>query len=75
MLILFLLETYKNNNIIHKIKRVKQVQFCVALNIDQTRWKKASNYMIGSNTLLIKYQKEYYRALRNKYGLFDKMYS
>ena len=64
-----LLETYKNNKIIDKIKRVKQTQFCVALSTDQTRWKKADRYMFGSNTLLIKYQKEYYRALRNKYGL------
>jgi len=64
-----LLETYKNNKIIDKIKRVKQTQFCVALSTDQTRWKKADRYMLGSNTLLIKYQKEYYRALRNKYGL------
>ena len=64
-----LLETYKNNKIIDKIRRVKQIQFCVALSKDQTRWKKAERYMLGSNTLLIKYQKEYYRALRNKYGL------
>ena len=64
-----LLETYKNNKIINKIKRVKQTQFCVALSTDQTRWKKADRYMLGSNALLIKYQKEYYRALKNKYGL------
>jgi len=64
-----LLETYKNNNIIEKIQRVKQVQFCVSLLEDKTRWKKAYRYMLGSKTLLVKYQKEYYRALRNKYGL------
>jgi hypothetical protein len=64
-----LLETYKSNQIIDKIQRVKQTQFCVALSTDQTRWKKAERYMLGSNTLLVKYRKEYYRALRNKYGL------
>lgn len=63
-----LYEFFKKNGMINKIKRVKQVQFCVALSEDLTRWKKASHYMIGSNAIMIKYQKEYYRALRHKYG-------
>jgi hypothetical protein len=41
----------------------------VTQNNDISRWSSARGYMFGSNSLQIKYQKEYYAALKNKYGL------
>ena len=64
-----LYEFYKNNEIIKKIKFCKRVQFIVTKNNDKTRWSLARGYMFGSNSLQIKYQREYYVALKNKYGI------
>ena len=65
-----LTEYYKNINIFEQIKFCKRVQFIVAKRNESKRWSYTKGYMFNSNTLLIKYQKEYYRALRNKYGIF-----
>jgi hypothetical protein len=64
-----LYEFYKNNEIIKKIKFCKRVQFIVTQNNDKRRWSFARGYMFGSNYLQIKYQREYYAALKNKYGM------
>ena len=64
-----LIEYYKKNHLIKKIKFCKRVQFIVAKENESKRWSYTKGYMFKSNSLLIKYQKEYYTALRNKYGL------
>ena len=64
-----LIEYYKKNDLIKKIKFCKRVQFIVAKENESKRWSYTKGYMFKSNSLLIKYQKEYYTALRNKYGL------
>ena len=64
-----LIEYYKNNNIFEQIKFCKRVQFIVAKRNESKRWSYTKGYKFNSNTLLIKYQKEYYTALKNKYGL------
>ena len=64
-----LLEFFKHNKIIKKIKFCKRVQFIVSKKNESKRWSYTKGYMLNSNTLLIKYQKEYYRALRNRYGI------
>ena len=64
-----LLEYFKDNEMIKKIKFCKRVQFIVSKKNESKRWSYTKGYMFNSNTLLIKYQKEYYRALRNKYGI------
>ena len=64
-----LYEFFKHNEIIKKIKFCKRVQFIVSKKNESKRWSYTKGYMFNSNTLLIKYQKEYYRALRNKYGI------
>ena len=65
-----LIEYYKHNKLIQKIKFCKRVQFIVAKKNESKRWSYTKGYMFNSNSLLIKYQKEYYRALSNKYGIF-----
>ena len=62
-------EYYKNINIFEQIKFCKRVQFIVAKRNESKRWSYTKGYKFNSNTLLIKYQKEYYTALKNKYGL------
>ena len=62
-------EYYKNINIFEKIKFCKRVQFIVAKKNESKRWSYTKGYKFNSNTLLIKYQREYYTALKNKYGL------
>ena len=64
-----LYEFYKNNGIEKKIKFCKRVKFIVAHNSDKSSWSLVKGYMFGSNSLKIKYQREYYKALKNKYGL------
>ena len=64
-----LTEYYKNINIFEQIKFCKRVQFIVAKRNESKRWSYTKGYKFNSNTLLIKYQKEYYTALKNKYGL------
>ena len=64
-----LTEYYKNINIFAQIKFCKRVQFIVAKRNESKRWSYTKGYKFNSNTLLIKYQKEYYTALKNKYGL------
>lgn len=64
-----LLEYFKDNEVIKKIKFCKRVQFIVSKKNESKRWSYTKGYMFNSNKLLIKYQKEYYRALRNKYGI------
>ena len=63
-----LTEYYKNINIFEQIKFCKRVQFIVAKRNESKRWSYTKGYKFNSNTLLIKYQKEYYTALKNKYG-------
>ena len=62
-------EFYQNNGIIKRIKFCKRVQFIVTQSSDKSRWSLARGYMFGNKNLQIKYQKEYYTALKNKYGL------
>lgn len=64
-----LYECYKNNGLLTKIKFCKRVQFIVAKENESKRWSYTKGFKFNSKTLLIKYQKEYYRALKNKYGL------
>ena len=64
-----LLEFFKHNEIIKKTKFCKRVQFIVSKKNESKRWSYTKGYMFNSKILLIKYQKEYYRALRNKYGI------
>jgi hypothetical protein len=64
-----LFEFYQHNNIIKNIKRFNRVQFTVTSNNDHTRWRSGRGYLFGSKSLQIKYQREYYSALKNKYGL------
>ena len=64
-----LTEYYKNINIFEQIKFCKRVQFIVAKRNESKRWSYTKGYKFNSNTLLIKYQREYYTALKNKYGL------
>tara|TARA_Y200000002_G_scaffold344218_1_gene317288 strand:+ start:436 stop:1311 length:876 start_codon:yes stop_codon:yes gene_type:complete len=64
-----LYEYYKDNGLIKNIRFCKRVQFIVAKENESKRWSYTKGYMFNSRLLLIKYQKEYYRALRNKYGL------
>ena len=64
-----LFEYFKHNKIIKKIKFCKRVQFIVSKKNESKRWSYTKGYMFNSNTLFIKYQKEYYKALRNKYGI------
>lgn len=54
------------NGISNKIKRCKRVQFTVATHTDTTRWKTATNTLIGHNDLKIKYMTEYEVAIKNK---------
>lgn len=65
-----LFEYYKKNGLLKQIKFCKRVQFIVAKENESKRWSYTKGYKFKSNTLLIKYQKEYYTALKNKYGLF-----
>ena len=62
-------EYYKDNGLLKKIKFCKRVQFIVSKENESKRWSYTKGFKFKSKTLLIKYQKEYYRALRNKYGL------
>ena len=64
-----LYEFYKHNKLIKKIKYCKRVQFIVSKKNESKRWSYTKGYMFNSKSLLIKYQKEYYKALRNKYGI------
>ena len=64
-----LFEYYNYNQLIKKIKFCKRVQYIVSKKNESKRWSYTKGYMFKSNTLLIKYQKEYYKALRNKYGI------
>ena len=64
-----LYEYYKNNGLLEKIKFCKRVQFIVSKENESKRWSFTKGFKFNSKTLLIKYQREYYRALRNKYGL------
>jgi hypothetical protein len=64
-----LFEFYQHNGIIKNIKRFNRVQFTVSSNNEQTRSKSGRGYLFGSKSLQIKYQREYYLALKNKYGL------
>ena len=64
-----LYEYYKNNGLLEKIKFCKRVQFIVSRENESKRWSYTKGFKFNSKTLLIKYQKEYYQALRNKYGL------
>ena len=64
-----LFEYYNYNKLIKKIKFCKRVQYIVSKKNESKRWSYTKGYMFNSNTLLIKYQKEYYKALRNKYGI------
>ena len=65
-----LFEYYKNNGLLKRIKFCKRVQFVVAKKNESKRWSYTKGFKFNSNTLLIKYQREYYTALKNKYGLF-----
>ncbi len=65
-----LLEFFKNSGILKNIKFCKRVQFIVAKQNESKRWSYTKGYKFKSDTLLIKYQKEYYTALKNKYGIF-----
>tara|TARA_B100000989_G_scaffold272823_1_gene230523 strand:- start:2686 stop:3540 length:855 start_codon:yes stop_codon:yes gene_type:complete len=69
-----LYEYYKDNGLIKNIRFCKRVQFIVALENESKRWSYTKGYMFNSRSLLIKYQKEYYTALRNKYGFFIGMF-
>jgi len=60
---------YKKNDVYKYIKRIKRVQFTVALNDDPTRTRKGRGYIFGNRNIQVKYHKEYYMALKNKYGL------
>lgn len=64
-----LFEYFKHNKIIKKIKFCKRVQFIVSKKNESKRWSYTKGYKFNSKTLLIKYQKEYYKALQNKYGI------
>ena len=64
-----LYEYYKNNGLLEKIKFCRRVQFIVSKENESKRWSYTKGFKFNSKTLLIKYQREYYRALRNKYGL------
>ena len=64
-----LYECYKDNGLLKKIKFCKRVQFIVSKENESKRWSYTKGFKFNSKTLLIKYQKEYYRALKNKYGL------
>lgn len=64
-----LYEYYKNNGLLEKIKFCKRVQFIVSRENESKRWSYTKGFKFNSKTLLIKYQREYYQALRNKYGL------
>ena len=64
-----LYECYKDNGLLKKIKFCKRVQFIVSKENESKRWSYTKGFKFKSKTLLIKYQKEYYRALSNKYGL------
>ena len=64
-----LYEYYKNNGLLEKIKFCKRVQFIVSREKESKRWSYTKGFKFNSKTLLIKYQREYYQALRNKYGL------
>lgn len=46
-------------------KRFKRTQFTVAVKEDPTRWCRASKKMPGSDTILLKYVKEYDMAIEN----------
>lgn len=65
-----LFEFFQHNQLIQKIKFCKRVQFIVSKKNESKRWSYTKGYMFNSDSLLIKYQKEYYTALRNKYGIF-----
>jgi len=64
-----LYECYKANGLLEKIKFCKRVQFIVSRENESKRWSYTKGFKFNSKTLLIKYQKEYYKALSNKYGL------
>ena len=64
-----LYEYYKKNGLLEKIKFCKRVQFIVSRENESKRWSYTKGFKFNSKTLLIKYQREYYQALRNKYGL------
>ena len=64
-----LYEFFKKTEILKQIKFCKRVQFVVAKENESKRWSYTKGFKFNSNTLLIKYQKEYYTALKNKYGL------
>jgi hypothetical protein len=64
-----LYEYYKNNGLLEKIKFCKRVQFIVSKENESKRWSYTKGFKFNSKTLLIKYQREYYQALINKYGL------
>ncbi len=64
-----LYEFFKKTKILKQIKFCKRVQFIVAKENESKRWSYTKGFKFNSNTLLIKYQKEYYTALKNKYGL------
>jgi hypothetical protein len=64
-----LYEYYKDNGLLKNIKFCKRVQFIVSKENESKRWSYTKGFKFNSKTLLIKYQKEYYKALSNKYGL------
>ncbi|MBD1160405.1 hypothetical protein IDG51_03940, partial [Pelagibacterales bacterium SAG-MED14] len=63
-----LLEYFKNEDLFKNVRFCKRVQFIVAQENESKRWSYTKGYKFNSNTLLIKYQREYYTALKNKYG-------
>ena len=63
-----LYEYFKSEDLLKNVKFCKRVQFIVAKQNESKRWSYTKGYKFNSNTLLIKYQREYYTALKNKYG-------
>lgn len=62
-------EYFKVDNFSKNIRFCKRVQFIVSLKNESKRWSYTKGYKFNSKTLLIKYQREYYTALKNKYGI------
>ena len=72
-----LLLFFKYNKIYDLLKFHKRVQFTVAVEGDNTRWRKPSNYIPGLNNIKYKYISEYEVAIINlikKKGIFTKVF-
>jgi hypothetical protein len=63
---MILYNSFKEYNILDKIKRFKRCQFTVATYSDSTRWMKACMKLPNYKNLLIKYPNEYITAINNK---------